>query len=413
MTRRFTALLAALEAVFVVAIGVAIPLVPLTIVWAAHFGFGPDWVIFWRGAADAWLLGHGVDVTFTLDPATAAQLAVPGAGNPVPVTIAALGFALLTVLLGIRAGARIAESGHARLGGLVAFAVFAVLSLVVVLTAVHPLARPSIWQGVLLPTVVFGVGLALGGRTVPTSWLTERMRRWPQEVRAAVPAALRAGATAASATLLVSAVAVAALIAVHYADVLRLYEALHTEVVGGIAITAAQLALLPDFVVWAAAWFTGPGFAIGTASQVSPLGTALGPIPTIPLFGALPTGDSPLAFIALLVPIIAGFFAGFAARPALVRALERVPVSAIIGTAAGGGLTGGLILGLLAWAASGSAGPGRLVTAGPDPLAVGIAATVEFGLAILAGLAAASRRTIGQDEAARQDETAKQAGTGN
>ena len=63
MTRRLTLLLAALEAVFLIAIGVAIPLVPLTIVWATHFGFGPDWLIFWRAAADVWLIGHGVDVS--------------------------------------------------------------------------------------------------------------------------------------------------------------------------------------------------------------------------------------------------------------------------------------------------------------------------------------------------------------
>ena len=103
MTRRLTLLFSAFEALLVVAIGVAIPLVPLTILWAAQFGFGPDWAIFWRGAADIWLLGHDVDVTFTLDPATATALGVAGAGAPVKVTIALLGFALLTLLLGVRA----------------------------------------------------------------------------------------------------------------------------------------------------------------------------------------------------------------------------------------------------------------------------------------------------------------------
>ena len=62
MTRRLTLLFSAFEALLVVAIGVAIPLVPLTILWAAQFGFAPDWSIFWRGAADIWLIGHGVDV---------------------------------------------------------------------------------------------------------------------------------------------------------------------------------------------------------------------------------------------------------------------------------------------------------------------------------------------------------------
>ena len=162
MTRRLTVLLAALEAVLAVAIGIAIPLVPLTIVWAAQFGFAPDWLIFWRGSVDVWLLGHGTDVTFTLDPATAATLGLAGAADPVVVTIALLGFALLTVLLGVRAGARIAESGHLRLGILSGLAVFALLSAAVTLSAVHPMARPSIWQGVLLPTLVFGAGLLLG-----------------------------------------------------------------------------------------------------------------------------------------------------------------------------------------------------------------------------------------------------------
>ncbi|MEZ5189477.1 MAG: hypothetical protein R2717_00350 [Schumannella sp.] len=74
MTRRLTVLFAALEALLVVAIGVAIPLVPMTAIWAAQFGFAPDWLIFWRGAVDVWLLGHGVDVTFTLDAATASAL---------------------------------------------------------------------------------------------------------------------------------------------------------------------------------------------------------------------------------------------------------------------------------------------------------------------------------------------------
>ena len=81
MTRRITVLFSAFEAVLVVAIGVAIPLVPMTIVWAAQFGFAPDWLIFWRGAVDIWLIGHGVDVTFTLDPLTAASLGIPGAEN--------------------------------------------------------------------------------------------------------------------------------------------------------------------------------------------------------------------------------------------------------------------------------------------------------------------------------------------
>ncbi len=396
MTRRLTVLFAAFEAVLGVAIGIAVPLVPLTIVWAAQFGFAPDWLIFWRGAIDVWLIGHGVDVTFTLDPGTALALGIAGAGTPVVVTIALLGFALLTLLLGARAGRRIAESGHRRLGGLAGVAAFAVLSAAVTLSVLHPMARPSIWQGILLPTLVFGAGLLLGmlradrDADAPRAERGRAARRFaglPIDTRATAGAALRGGFAAVSIILVASAVALTALLVLGYADIIRLYEALHTEVVGGIAVTALQLAALPDMVIWTASWFVGPGFAIGTGSQVSPLGTALGPLPALPIFGALPTGDSPLAFAGLLVPVVAGFLAGAAVRPALARALEEVRLPTVLLVGLGGGVVGAVLLGLLAWASAGSAGPGRLVDVGPSPVAVGLVALLELAPAIALGVA--------------------------
>ena len=402
MTRRLTLLFSAFEALLVVAIGVAIPLVPLTILWAAQFGFGPDWAIFWRGAADIWLLGHGVDVTFTLDPTTATALGIAGAGAPVKITIALLGFALLTLLLGVRAGERVAETGHRALGELTTLVVFGAASSVVTLTAVNVAARPSIWQGALLPTLVFGIGLFLGvlregrerGPDAAGTSLRDWIDDWRPQVRAAVAGALRAGAAAVALTILVSAVAVALLIAVNYAEIIRLYEALHTEVVGGVALTAGELAFLPNLVIWAASWFVGPGFAIGAGSHVSPLGTALGPMPTIPLLGALPTGELAFGFAGLLVPVVAGFLAGAAVRPILVRALDAADAPHLPGlvvTALGGGVFGGLLLGLLAAVSGGAAGPGRFQQVGPDALAVGLAAALEFAVAIGIGLAASGR----------------------
>ena len=407
MTRRLTLLFSAFEALLVVAIGVAIPLVPLTILWAAQFGFGPDWAIFWRGAADIWLIGHGVDVTFTLDPTTASALGVAGAGAPVKITIALLGFALLTLLLGVRAGERVAETGHRALGELTTLVVFGAASSVVTLTALNSAARPSIWQGVVLPTLVFAVGLFLGvlregrerGPDAARSRLRDWIDAWRPQVRAALAGALRAGAAAAAITTLVSAVAVALLIAVNYAQIIRLYESLHTEVVGVVALTAGELAFLPNLVIWAASWFVGPGFAIGTGSHVSPLGTALGPMPTIPLLGALPTGDLAFGFAGLLVPVVAGFLAGAAVRPILVRALDASAdhngpaphLPGLVVTALGGGVFGGVLLGVLAAVSGGAAGPGRFQQVGPDALAVGLAATIEFAVAIGIGLAASGR----------------------
>ena len=395
MTRRLTVLFAALEAALTVAVGLAIPLVVLTIVWAGRFGFAPDWLIFWRGAVDVWLLGHGVDVTFALDEATASALGVAGAADPVVVTIALLGFALLTLLLGVRAGSRIAEAGHPRLGALTALVTFALLATGLTLTALHSMARPSIWQGAVLPVLVFALGLGVGmlraaladRATRGDGPLARAWARLPIDTRAILAAGLRAGAAAVALVLAVSAVTLGVRLMLGYAEIIRLYEALHTEVVGGIAVTALQLALLPNLVIWTAAWFAGPGFAIGTGSQVSPLGTALGPVPALPLFGAVPTADLPLGFAGLLVPVVAGFLAGVAVRPALARALDGVRPATLLLTALTGGASGAVLLGLLAWASAGSAGPGRLIDVGPSPWAVGFAALLALVPAIALGLA--------------------------
>jgi hypothetical protein len=403
VTRRLTAFFAALEALLVVAIGIAIPLVPLTIVWAAHFGFSPDWTVFWRAAVDIWLLGHGVDVTFTLDPLLATGLGMPAAADPIKVTIALLGLGLVTVLLGARAGGRIADAGHRLVGGLTALVVFAVASVGVTMTALHVAARPSVWQALFLPAIVFGVGLVAGvlraGRSLdgaPSP--SQRLSRWldevPLEVRAGVAAALRGGFAAVALTVAAASVIVALLFVVRFPEMIGLYESLHTEVVGGIAVTAGQLTVLPNLVLWAVAWLVGPGLAIGIGSHVSPVGTALGPLPALPVFGALPSGDSPFGFAGILVPVIAAFLAGVAIRPALARAVGYLSPLLVIAVAAGTGVVGGVVIGVLTAASAGAAGPGRLAVVGPDGLLVGLVAAAEFAIAAGLGLAAATRLPV-------------------
>jgi len=397
VTRRLTMLFSAFEALLVAAIGVAIPLLLATLMWAVHFGFAPDWSGFWRASVDVWLIGHGVDVDFALDETTALVIGAP-AGTAVTISIAALGFALLTLALGVRAGARVAETGHRMLGELTAFVAFAAVSLLLTLSASRPAAAPSLWQGALLPAVVFGVGLLLGilradaDRGVTAHGrIAELTARWDPRVRGTVAAALKAGTASVMLVLVASSIAVTVVLVAGYAQTIRLYESLHTEVLGGIVVTAGQFALIPNIVVWAAAWFAGPGFALGTGSLVSPLGTSVGPLPAVPILGALPAGDLAFGFVGLAVPVIAAFLAAAAVRPALLVAIgdgSRLGWSALV--AVGGGLAGGLLLGLLAAASAGGVGPGRFAEVGPDPLAVGLASGLEFATGIALGLAAGS-----------------------
>lgn len=395
MNRPLTAVFAALEALLVVGIGVGIALVPLTLLWALQYGLQIDWVVFWRASVDIWLLGNGGSLYVTLDHATAESIGFPGAAAPFLLSLAPLGFALLTVLFGVRAGRRIGETPHPIVGTVAALAAFALLAAGLTLSALYPLARPSIWQGVLMTTLFFAVGIAIGlsrGRAI-ASRMSARFRSLPAHLVEVVAVSLRAGAASAAAVVAVAAVAVAVLMVASYASIIALYEGAHAGILGGVTLTIGQLAFLPNLVVWAASWLVGPGFAIGTGSAVSPIGTSLGPIPTIPILGALPTGDLTFGFLGLLVPVLAGFLVGVAIRPRLQRVLGEAPRGRMLAAAGLGiALSGGIVLGLLAWASAGSAGPGRLADVGPSPLLVGLFAALEIGIAATVGLLTGAAR---------------------
>ena len=63
--------------------------------------------------------------------------------------------------------------------------------------------------------------------------------------------------------------------------------------------------------MFALAWTSGSGFALGVGSQAGPLATAVGPLPSIPVFAALPAGALDYGFVALVVPALAGLLAGW------------------------------------------------------------------------------------------------------
>jgi hypothetical protein len=396
MNRPVTAVFAALESLLVAGIGVGIPVVALTFMWAFQYGLQVDWSVFWRAGADIWLMGHGVDLTVTLSPKSALATGIAGAGAPMVISIAALGFALLTAVLGARTGRRLAETHHRAIGSLSAIAVFAVLSAVVTATAESPGVVVSVPQGVAWPTIVYGVPLFVAAevtrrrRSAAADPVTTRIlslvERIPELGRDIALVSLRAGAAISAAVVAVAGVIVALLLVTHYAAIISLYEGAHAGIVGGVALTLGQVALIPNAVAWATSWLVGPGFALGTGSSVSPLGTTIGPMPAIPFLGALPTSDLTFGFIGILVPVVAAFVIATLLRPAIERALghdDTLLMRAVAGASTG--VVGGLLIGLLAATASGSAGPGRLADVGADGLVVGAFAALEIGIpAILA-----------------------------
>ena len=86
---------------------------------------------------------------------------------------------------------------------------------------------------------------------------------------------------------------------------------------GGIALLLAQLAVVPNALVWAASYALGSGFALGAGSVVAPAATELGMLPGLPLLGALPAAGpgSPLLLCWLASGALAGGLAATARGP--------------------------------------------------------------------------------------------------
>lgn len=401
MNRLGTALLAVIEAIVTVGVGVGIALVPLTLLWAFEYGLQVDWNVFWTAAGNVWLIGHGVDVSFSLGAAAAKATGLSGASAPIGVSLAALGFAVVTAWLGARAGRRFAETEHRVTGILVGTAAVAVLGFLVALSSTTAATHPTTWQAVVSPALWFGIpavvsaevcrrrrGLAADPVTARVVALVDRI---PDVWRVVVGFGLRAGTVATACVVAVAAVLVGLVLLVSFAEVITLYERSHAGLVGGFTLTVGQLAFIPDFVAWATAWLVGPGFAIGAGSAVSPIGTALGPVPAIPVLGALPTSGHTFGLVWILVPVVAGFAVGGLMRPRLVRLLgtaDSALYRALGGVATG--LVAGIVIGGLAWLSSGSVGPGRLAEVGPHAWSVGAFAALEIGLPAVVALAIGS-----------------------
>lgn len=398
MKRAPVALLAALEALIALAIGVGVLAVPATLIWAIGTGFAAPWSVFWQGAADLWLLGNGVHLRVDLPEQLVAPLGLAGAADPFVLSLAPLAVTALTLFLGVRAGLRSAGAEHCRVALVSAVVAYAALSAAIVLSTGSEWLQAGRWSGFLFPPLIFGAAMALGiliglyrrGESV----LPERFDpflRWGESARAATLAGLRAAAIAVTGLVGTAALLVTVLLLVNYPLIVGLYESTQLGAGGGVVVTLAQLLYLPTFVIWAASWIAGPGFAIGAGSVFSPLGTVAGPIPAVPLFGVLPSGGSPIAWLLLILPLVCGFAAGVWVRRARVDegTLDLREGAIAVAVAA---VAAGAALALLAWFAAGSLGPGRLAEMGPRAWLVGPAFLVEVGIGAALGLVSGTAR---------------------
>ena len=392
MNRGLSFAIAALQALIIAATTIGLIIAPLTLAWFIEGDGSVDYMVAFRVAGYAFLLACGVPLQFNSGEIIGIEFpAFAIAGLP-------LGITLLIALLTIRVGHRLSAASSlwpAWLGGAAAFGA---IGLSVSMFGINEAVVVAEWAPAIAPAMFFGSLLFISsvwgkrfelfeGSNPPEAperiWVRNAVlgikNRLHWSISTVLSPATRVGLAVVSALVLVSSSMIALALGFGWIEVARLYEGMHVSILGGVMLTIGQLAILPNLIVWGMSWIAGPGFAIGTGSSVTALGTQLGPMPAFPVFVAIPTGGYDRGIIFILIPVLVAFVGTVLVRrftdemrweyatrfsASLAFAFTAAAIAAVAGF-------------LLALVASGSFGPGRFQEVGIEPIWLALALFLE------------------------------------
>lgn len=397
MRALLTAVIAAIEAAAVALAVFALIGIPAVLVWWLSFNLGAEPEALASVIAALWQMVHLVPMQLTVSPQTALGMVLPAAEIPLMISLAPLALTLGTALLAYRAGARFAGRGGtgawALLGGTGGFAIAAGFSGALA----GEYSNWPQWARVAVPAAVYALPMLLGfmlrAARDDHEWWHALVRSLQKAVANVTPtgaAALpdraaevfRLAVAGLAALLMLGTIGFAVAIVIGYVDIISLSQSLQLDVFGVLTLFLVQLLFLPTAWIWSLSWFAGSGFAVGAATSVTPFETLLGPLPVLPLFGAIPPSWGWAGGLAPAVVVAIGTALGGLAggRPLMRRASPLVSVIVPVCAA----LIAGLVTALACVLASGSLGPGRLETNGPGWWQTGglIAAELAFGMSL-------------------------------
>jgi hypothetical protein len=169
------------------------------------------------------------------------------------------------------------------------------------------------------------------------------------------------------------------LVVVRFAEVRHLQAELAPGLVGGVALTLAQVAVLPNLALWAVSFVAGTGFSAVEGASATWTGSRTSLMPMVPAFGALPQpGAFPgLLPLVVLVPVAVGALVGWRSLRSVARLSTQRTKLTVTATAVA--LAAGAI-GLLDGLGGGSLGTARLSDIGAPAGAMTLALLVELGL---------------------------------
>jgi len=357
-------LLAGLQGALLSLLVVVLPAVTAYVVTSADpANHSVAWTRSTEIGAGLWLLGHGVPL---------------GLGGNM-VSLMPLGITCLA-LFTCHASAR--RSGEATTVSLVA-GVGGYTAVAVVITLLMRATIADVALALIGGAAVSATGLATGLARRPDAPRVRELTRplWSRVI-APIRTGMTAGVLALSTLMAVAAAVVVVWTFAGRATINDIVRVLDLDPVGGGVLALGELAYVPNVVVWALAWLTGPGFRVGEGTSFTTGEVVSGPLPAVPLLGALPqpgtVGGLLVAAPALL--LVAGALAGWWLHRRLPadRAIDPL-VAGVAASLAAGAMAAALMV-----AASGGIGPGRMGDIGASPLAVGL----QLGGGVLVGVLA-------------------------
>lgn len=376
LTRVGELLTAALSGVLCVLLGVVVTAIPTLLAWVSD---ERSTLSLWQTlgvSVDIWALAHRAQVDTPAFGLVLAPLLLT------VVLVAICWYAARHILLGRteledERGPRSWYDAWRAIGGPDALAFvlgYLIAALVVAHTAsfgVAPVVLPTLTPGALLIPlsalllIWWAEYRSAERRPIDQAlaWLSERM---PAVLRRSVGPAIEVLLGLAALCFLL----VLGIVLLRGERILTLFGALDAGLVGTGVLSLAQLAALPNLMVWALGWLTGAGMQIGSVhvgwSEATP-----GDLPLLPVLGALPEPGAlpPGLWAGVLVPVLAGAWLGHRCASAAPRLETWLHKTLIMTT--GAGLVS-LVVVILAWLASGSMTPGLLGTIGVIPWQVAL-----------------------------------------
>lgn len=380
-TRSVTALIGGFDALLVSLGSIALMIAGTSLSWLLDAGATGSWLDSFKSAINIWFAANGVGLDFAAS--TYAGIEIPA----FTLWSLPLGAVLVFFGLGYRSGLRLYGSKELWPGWVSAAVVYAGVSSLALSVATTEGVTINTAAAYVLPALIYMSGVfsssLFGGipfeaktivmakeRAAGKEWVAGLADRVGWFLASIGSPALRAATGFVFALQAVSALIFAVLLGWNWLNVIQLYEQLQGGIFGGLGSTLLQLGYLPNMVFYVSTWLAGPGFAIGTGSNISPLGTAVGPMPTIPFFGTIPAADFQIGMMVLVIPVIIAIAVNVAVKVHAADARHHfaTPLAASLSMGLSVGFIAAVEMALLSLLTHAAIGPGRMQNIGADPV---------------------------------------------